>query len=395
MCRARGQNAEGRRSEHVHARAGSSPAAALTPLPRLEDLPVARQTATTARRSRRHSTPSGATSPRCRRSCACSRRRRKSAITEPSGHAVRMDALHLVRAAAEFADTIERDAQDAAAKQVGRAEQEIREKQIELQQREAEIARIRQETERQRDGDPQRGAQGVPRDPHQGEPRRDRRAARGRVPRQPADRAVAPPGDRADELRARRGRADARVGAGAGGADRPARPAWAPSSSSRRPATATPRSTRRWTRSSRQPRSRSRPSGRPLSPEAAPGSDADVSGAEPDELEPHDEPTPDASRPRNRPRMGGRARTRARLRRRRGAGGRSVPDRRSIFRLLALAGFLLTVALALWLAEVRPLLVVRRHGRRTPGRLDRSSGSPGARTSCASRPRAPRPRRLL
>ena len=35
-----------------------------------------------------------------------------------------------------------------------------------------------------------------------------------------------------------------------------------------------------------------------------------------------------------------------------------MPDRRSIFRLLALAGFLLTVALALWLAEVRPLLVV-------------------------------------
>ena len=35
-----------------------------------------------------------------------------------------------------------------------------------------------------------------------------------------------------------------------------------------------------------------------------------------------------------------------------------MPDRRSIFRLLALAGFLLTVALALWLAEVRPLLVI-------------------------------------
>jgi hypothetical protein len=74
----------------------------------------------------------------------------KSAVTEPSGHAVRMDALHIVRAAAEFADTIERDAQDAAVKQVGRAEQEIREKQMELQQQEAEIARIRQETERQR-----------------------------------------------------------------------------------------------------------------------------------------------------------------------------------------------------------------------------------------------------
>jgi hypothetical protein len=35
-----------------------------------------------------------------------------------------------------------------------------------------------------------------------------------------------------------------------------------------------------------------------------------------------------------------------------------VPDRRSIFRLLALAGFLLTVALALWLAEVRLLVVI-------------------------------------
>jgi hypothetical protein len=35
-----------------------------------------------------------------------------------------------------------------------------------------------------------------------------------------------------------------------------------------------------------------------------------------------------------------------------------VPDRRSIFRLLALAGFLLTVALALWLAELRPLYVI-------------------------------------
>ena len=35
-----------------------------------------------------------------------------------------------------------------------------------------------------------------------------------------------------------------------------------------------------------------------------------------------------------------------------------MPDRRSIFRLLALAGFLLTVALALWLAELRPLFVI-------------------------------------
>lgn len=34
------------------------------------------------------------------------------------------------------------------------------------------------------------------------------------------------------------------------------------------------------------------------------------------------------------------------------------PDRRSILRLAALAGFLLTVAVALWLAELRPLLVI-------------------------------------
>jgi hypothetical protein len=122
---------------------------ALTPLPRLEDIPrsgdgldrVKVEEAFEA--FRRHVTALQAqlrvlqVAPR-------------SAIAEPSGHAVRMDALHLIRSAAEFADTIERDAQEAAAKQVGKAEQEIREAQMELQQREAEIARIRQETERQR-----------------------------------------------------------------------------------------------------------------------------------------------------------------------------------------------------------------------------------------------------
>jgi F0F1-type ATP synthase membrane subunit b/b' len=121
----------------------------LTPLPRLEDLPGAAdgydrgkvQEAFDA--FRRHVTSLQA-------NLRVLQAAPKSAISEPSGHAVRMDALHIVRAAAEFADTIERDAQDAAAKQVGRAEQEIREKQLELQQQEAEIARIRQETERQR-----------------------------------------------------------------------------------------------------------------------------------------------------------------------------------------------------------------------------------------------------
>src|SRR5712671_1288555 len=44
---------------------------------------------------------------------------------EPTGHAVRMDALHLIRAAAEFADTIERDAQNAAGSQLSKTEEEV------------------------------------------------------------------------------------------------------------------------------------------------------------------------------------------------------------------------------------------------------------------------------
>jgi hypothetical protein len=69
---------------------------------------------------------------------------------EPTGHAVRMDALHLIRAAAEFADTIERDAQTASAAQLGKTEEEVRSRQRELQEREAEVERYRQESERQR-----------------------------------------------------------------------------------------------------------------------------------------------------------------------------------------------------------------------------------------------------
>jgi F0F1-type ATP synthase membrane subunit b/b' len=69
---------------------------------------------------------------------------------EPTGHAVRMDALHLIRAAAEFADTVERDAQTAAAEQLARTEEEVTRRQRELQEREAEIERYRAESERQR-----------------------------------------------------------------------------------------------------------------------------------------------------------------------------------------------------------------------------------------------------
>jgi len=74
----------------------------------------------------------------------------RSSSVEPSGHAVRMDALHLIRAAAEFADTIERDAQNASAAQLSRTEEEVRHRQNELQEREAEIERYRRESERQR-----------------------------------------------------------------------------------------------------------------------------------------------------------------------------------------------------------------------------------------------------
>ena len=75
---------------------------------------------------------------------------RRSSNVEPTGHAVRMDALHLIRAAAEFADVLERDAQNASASQLQRTEEEVRAKQRELQEREAELERYRAESERQR-----------------------------------------------------------------------------------------------------------------------------------------------------------------------------------------------------------------------------------------------------
>src|SRR5258706_3673020 len=71
-------------------------------------------------------------------------------VVEPTGHAVRMDALHLIRAAAEFADTIERDAQTAAGSQLAKTEEEVSRRQRDLQGREAEVERYRLEGERQR-----------------------------------------------------------------------------------------------------------------------------------------------------------------------------------------------------------------------------------------------------
>lgn len=75
---------------------------------------------------------------------------RSTTQVEPLGHAVRMDALHMIRAAAEFADTVERDAQQAAAAQMSAAEEEVRSRRRELQDMERELDLYRQETERQR-----------------------------------------------------------------------------------------------------------------------------------------------------------------------------------------------------------------------------------------------------
>jgi F0F1-type ATP synthase membrane subunit b/b' len=122
----------------------------LTALPRLEDLPRkgdgydgdAVREAFEA--FRRHSTQLQA---QLRVLQAASR---SGQTVEPTGHAVRMDALHLIRSAAEFADTVEADAQRASEAQLAKTEEEVRRRRREQQDRDAEIERYRQESERQR-----------------------------------------------------------------------------------------------------------------------------------------------------------------------------------------------------------------------------------------------------
>ena len=103
----------------------AQPATSLTSLPRIDDLPTAAQGYERVKVEeafdafRRHVT-SLQTNLRVLQAAP------RKGTAEPIGHAVRMDTLHLIRAAAEFADTIERDAQEAATTQVARAEQEIR-----------------------------------------------------------------------------------------------------------------------------------------------------------------------------------------------------------------------------------------------------------------------------
>jgi predicted ribosome quality control (RQC) complex YloA/Tae2 family protein len=122
----------------------------LTALPRLEDLPKSGDGYDPDRvreafeSFRRHSAQLQA---QLRVLQAASR---SGQSVEPTGHAVRMDALHLIRTASEFADTVEADAQKASEAQLSKTEEEVRRRRREQQDREAEIERYRQESERQR-----------------------------------------------------------------------------------------------------------------------------------------------------------------------------------------------------------------------------------------------------
>src|SRR6266511_2822888 len=122
----------------------------LTALPRLEDLPKsadgydAEKVREAFEAFRRHSAQLQA---QLRVLQAASR---SPQSVEPTGHAVRMDSLHLIRSAAEFADTVENDAQRASEAQLAKTEEEVRRRRREQQEREAEIERYRQESERQR-----------------------------------------------------------------------------------------------------------------------------------------------------------------------------------------------------------------------------------------------------
>src|SRR3954465_11837003 len=96
----------------------------LTSLPRLEDIPRATDGGYDADRVaeafesfRRHTAQLQA---QLRVLQAASRG--GSQQVEATGHAVRMDALHLIRSASEFADTVERDAQKASETQLQKTE---------------------------------------------------------------------------------------------------------------------------------------------------------------------------------------------------------------------------------------------------------------------------------
>jgi F0F1-type ATP synthase membrane subunit b/b' len=126
-----------------------APQPALTALPRIEDLPAAgdgydRERVREAFEAFRRHTAQLQAQLRVLQAAG------RTASVDPTGHAVRMDALHLIRSAAEFADTLERDAQSASAAQIARTEEEVRRRQRDLQANESDVQRYRQESERQR-----------------------------------------------------------------------------------------------------------------------------------------------------------------------------------------------------------------------------------------------------
>ncbi len=122
---------------------------ALTPLPKVEDLPTSAQGYDQDRvreafdAFRRHVTQLQA-------QLRVFQAARGRAEGEPTGHPVRMDALHIIRAAAEFADKMEQDAQEAVAKQIKQAGSQIGDKQRELVKHETRIEQLDREQEAKR-----------------------------------------------------------------------------------------------------------------------------------------------------------------------------------------------------------------------------------------------------
>ncbi len=163
----------------------------------------------------------------------------RSGDAEPTGHAVRMDALHLVRAAAEFADALEKDAQDAAVRVIRRAESEIADKQREFQKERQQIERHGREAEQKRTellAEAEKAARET-RDKADREAKQQLKEAEARG--STAARAGAPPGDRADEhVLARRSTSQLEWARVAGRRTSSAGRAKAPSSSSERRASA-------------------------------------------------------------------------------------------------------------------------------------------------------------
>ena len=72
------------------------------------------------------------------------------ALIETGRQEARTDALKLIRAAAEFADVLERDAQEVAARQIVRVETEIRRREGDLRDRESVLAAEKDDLDRRR-----------------------------------------------------------------------------------------------------------------------------------------------------------------------------------------------------------------------------------------------------